>query len=73
MIEELYNEMFKYKIRKYELIFLLQILQALVTDCHEQAGLANGGERNCKGMRYRNTTYVNTTMLTVKTTFRKWT
>ena len=73
MIEEQFIEMFQYKIRKHELIFLFWILQVVVTDCHEQAGLANGGERNCKGMRYRNTTYVNTTMRTVKTTFRKWT
>ena len=42
----------------------------MVTDCREQAGLANGGERNCKGMQYRNTTYVKTTLHIVTTTFR---
>ena len=57
IIEELFDELFQYKIREQKLIFLFWILQVVATDGHEQAGLANGGERNCKGMQYRNTIY----------------
>ena len=58
IIEELLDELFQYKIRKQELIFTFWILQAVVTDGHEQAGLENRRKRNCKGMRYRYTIYV---------------
>ena len=59
-----------YLIREQELIFLFWILQVVVTDCHEQAGLANRGNRNCKGMRYGNTIYVKTTLYIVTMTFK---
>ena len=71
MIEDVNNGMFKYNSRKYELIFPFWILEALVSDRHEQAELANGGERNINGMIYSNTTYVKTTLWSVTTTFRK--
>ena len=70
MINELFDDMFQYKLRSQELIFLFWIMQAVVTEHHEQAGVANSGKRDCKGMRQRNTRCITMTLYVVKTTPR---